>query len=112
MPLLCLGLLAALGATGTAAQDPVDVAPKNYHLEVENRWVRVLRLKLGARESVPLHEQPESVVVFLTGAHERITSPGKPEQEITRKAGQVAHFDGFRNAEENLADQPLEAVII
>ena len=112
MSLLCLGLLATLGATGTTAQDPVDVAPNDYHLEIENRWVRVLRLKLGAHESIPLHEQPESVVVFLTGAHERITSPGKPEQEITRKAGQVAHFDGFRKTEQNLADQPLEAVII
>src|SRR5438132_11628067 len=107
MSLLCLGLLATLGATGTTAQDPVDIAPNDYQLEIENRWVRVLRLKLGAHESIPLHEQPESVVVFLTGAHERITSPGKPEQEITRKAGQVAHFDGFRKTEQNLADQPL-----
>jgi len=112
MPLLWLGLLATFGAPGVAAQDPVGIVPKDYHLEIENRWVRVLRLTLGAQESSPLHEQPESVVVFLTGAHERLTSPGKPAQEIARRAGEVTHFDGLRHTEENLADRPLEAVII
>lgn len=112
MPSLCLGLLTTFVATGAAAQDPVRIKPNDYHLEIENRWVRVLRLKLGPHENAPLHEQAESVVVFLTGAHERFTSPGKPAQELMRKAGEVAYFEGLRHTEENLADQPLEAVII
>ena len=110
--LLWLGLLAIFLAREAAAQDPIHIVPNDYHLEIENRWVRVLRLKLGPHESVLLHEQPESVVVFLTPAHERLTSPGKPAREITQKAGEVAHFDGLRQAEENLADQPLETVVI
>jgi len=109
---VCLGLLATVVSTGAAAQDPILIAPNDYHLEIENRWVRVLRLKLGPHENVALHDQPESIVVFLTGAHERLTSPGKAAQEIRQNAGEVTHFADLRHTEENLADQPLEAVVI
>ena len=95
-----------------AAQDPMRIAPNAYQLELENRWVRVLRLKLGPHENVPLHEEAESVVVFLSAAHERFSSPGKPTEEFAEKPGGVAHFDSVRRTEENLADQPLEAVVI
>jgi hypothetical protein len=107
-----LGLLAAFVSTGAAAQDPIRIAPNDYHLEIENRWVRVLRLKLGPHENVALHDQPESIVVFLTGAHERFTTPGKPGREIAQNPGGVSHLEPFRCAEENLAAQPLEAVVI
>lgn len=105
-------LATAFATMAAAAQDPLRIAPNAYHLEFENRWVRVLRLKLGPHETTPLHEQTESVVVFLTGAHERFSSPGKPKEEFTQKAGGVAHFDSVRRTEDNLADQPLEAVVI
>src|SRR5689334_8203296 len=91
------GLLAvAFAGMVATAQDPLRIAPSAYHLEFENRWVRVLRLKLGPHETTPLHEQTESVVVFLTGAHERFSSPGKPKEEFTQKAGGVAHFDSIK----------------
>jgi beta-alanine degradation protein BauB len=109
---LSAGVLAALAAMSAAAQDPIRIASKAYHLELENRWVRVLRLKLGPHENVPLHEQAESVVVFLSAAHEQFVSPGKPGEKFTQKAGGVAHFDSVKRTDENLADQPLEAVII
>lgn len=110
--LLWAAFLALSGATVVTAQDPIRIADDKYHLELENRWVRVLRLKLGAHETVPLHEQAESVVVFLTAAHEEFSSPGKPKEEFTQKAGSVAHFDGVRRTEKNLADQPLEDILI
>ena len=40
---------------GTAL-DPLRVAPKDFKLEFENSQVRVLRLKMGPRQSVPMHE--------------------------------------------------------
>jgi beta-alanine degradation protein BauB len=110
--LFCIGFLVTFTAIVAAAQDPIRVAPNAYHLELENRWVRVLRLKLGPHENVPLHEQAESVVVFLSAAHERLSSLGKPSKEFTEKAGGVAHFDSVKRTEENLADQPLEVVVI
>ena len=110
--LLWLGLLVISGPKLARSQDPERIAPDKYHEEFENQWVRVLRLKLAAHDNSPLHEQAESIVVFLTPAHERFFSPGKPAEEITRKAGEAAHFDALERAEENLGDQPLESVII
>jgi len=110
--LFSTGLLLTFAAIVAAAQDPMRVAPDAYRLELENRWVRVLRLKLGPHENVPLHDEAESVVVFLSAAHERSSSPGKPTEEFAEKPGGVAHFDKVRRTEENLADRPLEAVVI
>lgn len=110
--LIWLGLLVTLGPAVAGAQDPLRIAADKYHQEFENQWVRVLRLKLGPRDNAPLHEQAESVVVFLTPAHERFAAPGKPAQEITRKSGEVAHFGAFNGTEENLSPAPLESVII
>jgi quercetin dioxygenase-like cupin family protein len=110
--LIWLGLLVALGPAVAAAQDPLRIAADKYHQEFENQWVRVLRLKLGPRDKAPRHDQGESIVVFLTPAHERLASPGKPAQEITRKGGEVAHFGAFKGTEENLSAQPLESVIV
>jgi beta-alanine degradation protein BauB len=107
-----MGFLVTFTAILAAAQDPMRVAPNAYHLELENRWVRVLRRKLGPHENVPLHEQAESVAVFLSAAHERLSSLGKPSKGFTEKAGGVAHFDSVKRTEENLADQPLEVVVI
>jgi beta-alanine degradation protein BauB len=112
LSILCAAFLAVSAATVVNAQDPIRVAANEYHLELENRWVRVLRLKLGPHETVPLHEQAESVVVFLTAAREEFSSPGKPKEEFTEKAGGAAHFDSVRRTEKNLTDQPLEDILI
>jgi beta-alanine degradation protein BauB len=110
--LVWLGLLVVLGSMPAAAQDPLRIAADKYHQELENQWVRVLRLKLGPRDNAPLHQQAESIVVFLTPAHVRLASPGQPGREITRKGGEVAHFEAFKGTEENLSAQPFESVIV
>ena len=40
----------------TAALDPVKVDAKDYKVEFENSQVRVVRVKIGAHQKVPLHE--------------------------------------------------------
>ena len=44
------------GKTVSTALDPLKVDPKHYKLELENSQVRVLRVKLGPKESTALHE--------------------------------------------------------
>ena len=47
--------------------DPVLVEPKHYQVDFENDYVRVLRIRYGAREKGALHEhQLNRVVVYLT----------------------------------------------
>jgi len=92
-------LLVALVATGSAlAQRAV---------EIENTWVRVLRVKQGPHEKAGEHQHPASVAVYLTDARQRING-----MEVSHKAGDVAWFDATKHTEENLSDQPLEFILM
>jgi len=42
-------------STVGVAQDPVEVDPRHYTVEVENEKVRVLRIKYGPREKSTMH---------------------------------------------------------
>ena len=106
--LLIIGIgLAAL----VTAQDPVQVSP-DYKAEIENNWVRVLRVKRSPHAKAPMHEHPASVIVFLTDYHQRITGADGRVQEVMHKAGDVAYTEAVKHSEENLSDHPLEAVVI
>jgi quercetin dioxygenase-like cupin family protein len=82
--------LLLLGCATAAAEEKV---------EIDNPWVRVLRIKRAAHETVPARMHPASVVVYLTAV-------GK------HAAGEVAYFEAGAKAEENLADQPFEMVLV
>jgi len=103
-----LGFLAATAG----AQDPVAVSPKNFKLELENQWVRTLRLKEGAHEKMPMHEWADSVTVYLTDAHEKFKSADSRTQETNHKAGEVSYTEAVRHTQENLSDAPLEMVVV
>ena len=97
-------VLLVLAATSLAAQEPVP--------EIENSWVRVLRVKRAAHAKAPMHQHPASVVVYLTDYHQRITAADGKVQDVTHKAGDVSYTEPVKHSEENLSDQPLEAVVI
>ena len=109
MRFLVLFLLAAAAA---AAQDPAKADPSIAKVEIDNEWVRVLRVKEAAHEKLAMHEHPATVIVFLTDVHERITMPDGKTQEVKRKAGEVQYRDAVKHADENISDQPLEAIVI
>ncbi|MBV9507908.1 MAG: hypothetical protein JO323_23200 [Acidobacteriia bacterium] len=105
--------LLLLAAAGTlSAQDPIQVSTGAYQVELDNVWVRVLRVKHPPHGKSPMHEHPATVAVFLTDVHEKVTAPDGKSEEISRRAGEVAFNEATRHAEENLSDQPLEAVLI
>ena len=105
----CLSVLAmGLAAAATvAAQDPLSVSPKNYKIEINNQWVRVLRFRQGPHESTPMYEQPATVVVYLTDSHQEFTGSDGRVQEITHKSGEVSYADAAKQSEENLSSNPL-----
>jgi len=101
-----------MAAATAAAQDPIAVSPKNYRIEVDNSWVRVLRVKQDPHEKTPLHQHPASVSVYLTDVHRRFTGEDGKAQEVKYGAGDVAYAGAVKRAEENLSDKPLELVLI
>lgn len=59
-------LLLTLGMSAiAAAQDPLKVAPRNYKLEFENDYVRVIRVHYGAKESVGPHDHSDYATAYV-----------------------------------------------
>ena len=104
------GLLCA-GAPAVQAQDAVAADPKHYSVDFENDQVRVLRVVYGPGEKSAMHEHPESVAVYLTDGHIRITLPDGRTGEPQVKAGQAMWHRAGRHAIENLGSTPFELVL-
>jgi quercetin dioxygenase-like cupin family protein len=99
------------GAPKTAL-DPVKVDKKHYKVELENSQVRVVRVKIGPHEKVPLHEHSlNRVVTYITDQNIRVTTDGKAET-VQHKAGEVSWGSPTKHMEENLNDTPFEAVVV
>jgi quercetin dioxygenase-like cupin family protein len=87
---LCLGLSLAFFAVSAAAQTTV---------EIDNPWVRVLRVKQAHHEKAPAQQHPDTVAVYLTDV-------------VNHKAGDVAWLPATTEARENPSDHPVEYVLV
>jgi mannose-6-phosphate isomerase-like protein (cupin superfamily) len=97
----------------TSPQNPWIVDPKHYRVEFDNHDVRVTRVKIGPKESTPLHEHSlDRVVVYLTALNFQIDPEGKSPEHSTQKAGAVAWGAPARHTEHNLSDKSFEAVVV
>jgi len=103
--LLAAALVPALG------QDLVAVAPQAAKVEFENTQVRVVRLKLAANESLPMHDRPARVVIPLTANNVRITRADGTTAIVQSPAGRAAWSEPGKRSVTNL-DTPLENVVI
>ena len=111
MPLRYLVFSLCLTATTLPAQRPEKVSP-GYKVEIDNAWVRVLRVKQPPHAKIPMHEHPAAVNVTLTDVHEKVTGADGKVTMIYRKAGTVGFSEASKHSEENLSDEPIEAVLI
>ena len=97
---------------GTAL-DPLRVDPKDFTLVFENSQVRVLRLRMGPRQSVPMHEYGlDRLVVYITEQNVRVISPEGKTEVAQYKAGDTSWSGPSKQKVDNLTDKPLEAVIV
>ncbi len=99
--LLVVMLGLAAGALGEEAK-----------VEIDNAWVRVLRVKHPPHAKIAMQQHPAIVTVFLTDTHEKITAADGKVRNLDLKAGDVGFREAGKEAEENLSDRPIEAVMI
>ena len=96
-----------------AALDPVKVDPKDYKVEFENSQVRVVRVKIGAHQKVPLHEHVlNRVVVYLTDQNGSMTTPDGKTEIAQHKAGEVSWGGPNQASGREPPDGPFEAVVV
>jgi hypothetical protein len=101
------------GKVVSAALDPSRVDPKDFKLEFENNQVRVVRLKLGPRQSVPTHEyRLNHVVYYVTDENVRETSSDGKAVVVQHKAGDFSWDGPSKHKVENLNAKPFEALVV
>ena len=93
-------------------KDAVKADPAHYKVEVQNRKVRVVRVKYAPREKSVMHSHPANLAVFLQDGHFRFTYPNGKSELIVAKAGSVQLFPAQEHLPENLSNQPFEALLI
>jgi quercetin dioxygenase-like cupin family protein len=93
--------------------DGLRIDPKHFRLEFENSQVRVLRVKMGPGESLPMHESAlNRLVVYITDANIRDTTAGGNAEVVQHKAAEFTWSGPAKHRVENLSDKPFEAVIV
>jgi hypothetical protein len=81
-------------------------------VEIDNPWVRVLRITQAPHEKSETRERPASVSVYLTDLHLKVTDAGGKVRDFKKKAGDVAFFEASKTSEENVSDLPLEEIVV
>jgi hypothetical protein len=101
------------GKLVSTALDPLRVDPKDHKLEFENSQVRVIRVKMGPRQSLPMHEYALNHVVFyFTDQNVRETSPDGKAKVAQHKAGDFSWDGPSKRKVDNLNDKPFEALVV
>ena len=64
-----------------------------------------------ARTIAAARGHPDSVIVYLTDARQRITGADGKAREVSYKAGDVAWSEAHTRSEESLSDRPIEMIV-
>lgn len=83
----------AISGASVYAEDMMKVAPHHTKVLFENDRVRVLETRTQPGDKLPMHSHPPRVNYFLNPLKERITYAGKPPQDFSWKAGEVAYSE-------------------
>ncbi len=101
------------GKAVAGSLDPIKTDPKHYRVEFENAQIRVLRVKIEARGTAPMHQHSlNRITVFLTDQEFRVTDSTGKIQITKHKAGDAVWGTPTTHTEENLSDRPFEVVAI
>jgi hypothetical protein len=101
------------GKVVSTARDALKVDPQHFKLEFENSQVRVLRVRMGPKESVPMYQSVlNHLVVYITDANVRETPDGGKAEVAQHKSAEFTWRGPLTHKLENLSDKPFEAVIV
>jgi beta-alanine degradation protein BauB len=97
----------------TGDLDPLKVDPVHYKLEFENPQVRVVRVRVEPHGVTRMHaHSTDRVTIFLTDEKFRVKDGTGKVEMVEHKAGDVVWATPTEHEEQNLSDQPFEAVTV
>jgi quercetin dioxygenase-like cupin family protein len=101
---LGLAALAAAGFSLSPQDDPLDpirVAGDTHKVALENKFVRVLDVRLPPGKVEPRHRHPHGMSVYFTDWEAKVTPDGRPPEVHHRKAGTFAWNEAVVHSVEN-----------
>src|SRR5437762_8906187 len=102
---LALAVLTGAMAVHSSAQDdpldPIRVAGDTHKLAFENKFVRVLDVRLPPGKFEPRHRHPHGMSVYFTDWEARVTVEGGKPEVHPRKAGSFAWSEAVIHTVEN-----------
>jgi len=104
-------LMLPIAALSALAQDLVAIAPQAAKVEYEDARVRVVRLRIPEKGSLPMHDRPSRIVVPLTINDVTTTSPDGNSRSVRAEAGKPAWSGPAKRSVQNL-DGPLENIVV
>jgi hypothetical protein len=94
-------------------RDPAILDRTHFKLELQNEWCRVLDFHVGPLEAVPMHLNPDRIVIALTDANYRLTRPKYGTTVVEASAGEItwrpAELAALESTSNHLIDQILIA---
>ncbi len=102
-----LGALAlcCMGVATARAQDPVQVAPNNFKVLLENDQVRVLDFHSKGGEKIPMHSHPAYLTYDISGGGAtKFTAPDGKTTEAPNEAGRTTWHQALTHASEATAE--------
>ena len=97
------------------ALDAPKIDPRHYRVDLENEFVRVLRVNIGPHEKLARHTHPptRATLVQLTDQNLRLTQSDGTARLSEYPAKKVRWVEpGAAHQDENLSDQPLRFIRI
>ena len=92
--------------------DPTVVDSGHYTIEFENDAVRVLRIAYGPGEESVMHAHPDNVAIFLSDYRVEMNLPDGSARETSGVAGNVTYNPSGQHLPKNIAESPVEVVLI
>ena len=86
--------------------------PAQGTMEIDNPWVRVLRVTRGAGEKIVVRARSSTVLVWLSDFRGTVTPPTGAERRVAFKAGDVEYLEFGEMAAADASNQAHEAVMI
>lgn len=119
LALVGLGLGLVLASAGCRADgadqqvpDAVTADPDHYSVEFENDAVRLLRIRYGPGETSVMHRHPANCAIFLTDLTARMERADGEAAHLEAGRGQVLCGDAEVHRPSNMADEPLELILV
>src|SRR5437764_836363 len=87
---LCTGIFVMRSSAQDDPLDPTRVAGDTHKVALDNKFVRVLDVRLPPGKIEPRHRHPHGMSVYFTDWEARVTVDGQQPEVHPRKAGSFA----------------------